>query len=206
MQPIIIATTNPGKAAELGAPLAALGLRALTLADFPHLPEIAETGSTFEENARLKAAATAEATGLVSIADDSGLLVDALQGAPGIYSARYGDDWELLPGESRDGRNIRKLLAAMERVPEPMRQCRFASALVCARPAGAAICASGFWEGLILREARGSGGFGYDPVFLDPDLGKTAAELTREEKNARSHRGRAITALMAQLPAFLQLS
>lgn len=200
---IVLATHNAGKVRELADPLARFGVEVLSLEAFPHIGEIEETGVTFEENACIKAREVARLTGLVSIADDSGLEVDALDGKPGVYSARYSDDWQSLPDESRDDRNIRKLLHELEDVPENKRGCRFVSCMACVRPDGAKMVVRGNWEGTLLHAPRGQNGFGYDPVFFDKDIQKTAAELTRDEKNARSHRGNALRALLAKWQSFM---
>ena len=142
-------------------------------------------------------------TGLVSVADDSGLMVEALDGRPGVYSARYSDDWQSLPGESRDQRNIRKLLHELAGVPEDRRACCFVSCMAAVKPGGAEMVVRGVWEGCLLTAPRGENGFGYDPVFFDPLIGKTAAQLSREDKTARSHRGNALRALLARWEAFM---
>ncbi len=201
---VVLATRNAGKIAELAAPLGAFGVALVGLESFPGIGEIAEDGATFEENALIKARAVALATGLVSVADDSGLVVEALGGAPGIHSARYADDWDLLPGEDRDRRNIRKLLHALREVPAERRACRFVSVMAAVRPDGRELCVRGEWPGRLLTAPRGTNGFGYDPVFFDPAIGRTAAELTREEKTARSHRGRAAAALLARWQEFMR--
>lgn len=201
---IVLATRNPGKIRELAIPLRALGLKVLGLDAFPHLPEVEETGETFEENALLKARAAAAGAGLVAVADDSGLMVDALAGAPGVRSARYGDD--LAPafsGESRDARNIRKILDALAHVPQAQRGARFVTVMAACGPDGAEpLIVRGEWEGHILETPRGSRGFGYDPIFFDPVHRCVAAELTPEEKQSLSHRGRALRALVDRWPAF----
>lgn len=201
---VILATSNPGKVAELATPLATLGVELAGLEALPGLGDIVEDGASFEENALIKARAVAEASGLTSVADDSGLMVDALGGAPGIHSARYADDWPLLPGENRDQRNIRKLLHVMRDIPRDARQCHFVTVMAVVRPDGAAMTVRGEWPGLVLDAPRGGNGFGYDPVFLDPAIGRTAAELSREEKGRRSHRGRAVAALLARWPEFMR--
>lgn len=198
---IVLATRNAGKARELNALLSALDIEVASLVDFPEIGEIEETGETFEENALIKARRVARETGLPALADDSGLVVDALNGAPGVYSARYGDDWEKIEGETRDERNIRKLLAKTANLTN--RKCQFVTVMAAALPAGEEITARGVWEGSLLAEKRGENGFGYDPVFLDPELMKSAAELSRAEKNARSHRGKATRSMIEKLPAFL---
>lgn len=201
---LVLATGNKGKIAELAAPLRHLNIEVLGLADFPGLPPVEETGATFAENALLKARATAAATGLPAVADDSGLCVDALDGAPGIYSARYGSDLPLLPGETKDARNIRKLLAALKDVPEEQRGGSFMCVMAAACPDGWAVTAEGAWKGRLLSAPRGSNGFGYDPVFYIPELGRTVAELSREEKMAMSHRSLALKGLMRLWPEFWQ--
>jgi XTP/dITP diphosphohydrolase len=193
---IVLATRNSGKIKELHDLLSGYGLTVLGLSDYPEIGEIEETGTTFAENAALKARTVAQATGLVALADDSGLVVDALDGAPGVYSARYSD-----PGAT-DARNNEKLLHVLQNVPEQKRGCRFVSLVAAIAPNGAELLAEGRWEGRVLPAPRGNGGFGYDPLFLDLELGKSAAELSREEKNARSHRGRALRALLASWPDF----
>ncbi|OIN99449.1 MAG: non-canonical purine NTP pyrophosphatase, RdgB/HAM1 family [Desulfovibrionaceae bacterium CG1_02_65_16] len=193
---IVLATRNPGKIKELNDLLAGFGLTVLGLGSFPEIGEIEETGTTFAENAALKARTVAQATGLVALADDSGLVVDALDGAPGVYSARFSD-----PGAT-DARNNEKLLDVMKDVPEDARACRFVSLVAAIAPNGEEIFAEGRWEGRVLNAPRGAAGFGYDPLFFDPELGKSAAELAREEKNARSHRGRALRELLKHWPDF----
>ncbi len=199
---VVLATGNKGKIAELAVPLRALGIEVLGLADFPDLPEVEESGSTFAENALLKARTVASATGLVTVADDSGLCVDALGGAPGVHSARYSDDMPALPDESRDARNIRKLLSALRSVEEGKRSGRFVCVMAAARPDGTSITAEGTWEGRILDAPRGSNGFGYDPVFYIPGLDRAVAELSREEKMRISHRANALKKLLELWPAF----
>jgi len=193
---IVLATRNAGKIKELNALLAGFGLRVLGLDDFPEVGEIEETGTTFAENSLLKARTVAQAANLVALADDSGLMVDALSGAPGVYSARYSD-----PGAT-DARNNAKLLDVLKDVPEPLRGCRFVSVVAAVAPNGAQLCAEGRWEGRVLNAPRGAGGFGYDPLFFDAELGKSAAELSPADKNARSHRGRALRSLLKLWPDF----
>ena len=199
---IVLATRNAGKVRELAQVLAAHGLTVLGLDAFPHVPDVEETGTTFEENALLKARTVAELTGLTAVADDSGVEVDALQGAPGVYSARYGADWDLLPGETKDQRNNRKLRHALRDVPTEQRGGRFVCTMAACKPDGTHIVVRGTWEGRMLEESRGDNGFGYDPLFWDEELGRTAAELTRDEKNARSHRGKAVRALLERWTDF----
>ena len=145
------------------------------------------------------ARAVAEALGVAAAADDSGLEVDALGGAPGVYSARYSDDWPAVEGESKDERNNRKLLAELEGVPAEKRTARFRCCMALVIPGGEEIVVSGAWEGSIGFQRAGSNGFGYDPLFIDPELELTGAELTREAKMVRSHRGKALTKLLAEV-------
>ena len=200
---IVLATHNAGKIRELGTMMAAHNLTVVGADAFPDVPDVEETGVTFEENALLKARSVAESTGLVAVADDSGVEVDALQGAPGVYSARYSNDWPPRPDESQDTRNIRKLLHVLRDVPQGKRTGRFVCAMAVCTPAGQHMTVRGTWEGVILDAPRGQNGFGYDPVFFDPTAGKTAAELTQEEKNARSHRGKALRLLLDGWTAFM---
>ncbi len=199
---VVLATRNQGKVRELEEPLRAFGLRVVGLHAFPELPEVEETGATFEENALLKAKTVSRLTGLTAIADDSGLEVDALDGAPGVHSARYSDDMPDLPGGTKDMRNNLKLLAALSSVPLGRRSARFRSVIAVCTPEGKTLVTSGQWEGRIGYAPRGKNGFGYDPLFFDPEIGRTAAELTPEEKMARSHRGQALRELLRLWPSF----
>ena len=194
---LILATRNQGKVRELRDPLARFGFDVQSLPE--DFPEIEENGTTFEENALIKARAVAEALGVAAAADDSGLEVDALGGAPGVYSARYSDDWTAVEGESKDERNNRKLLAELEGVPAEKRTARFRCCMALVIPGGEEIVVSGAWEGSIGFKKAGSNGFGYDPLFIDPELELTGAELTREAKMVRSHRGKALTKLLAEV-------
>ncbi len=193
---IVLATRNAGKVRELAHTLEVYGLTVLGLESFESFEDVEETGLTFEENALLKAHYVAEKTGHVAIADDSGLEVDALDARPGVYSSRYSDDWESLEGESKDARNMRKLLHELQDVPEAKRTARFVCAMAVCTPQGKHMVVRGTWEGRILTSAQGSNGFGYDPVFYDASLERSAAQLSKEEKNARSHRGNALRLLM----------
>jgi XTP/dITP diphosphohydrolase len=192
---ILLATGNRKKAKEIVAILSE-GEGPVTeiasLADFPDLPEPVEDGETFLENARKKARPAAAATGLPTLGEDSGLEVDALGGAPGIYSARYAGE------DAADGDNTRKLLEEMKDVPAGKRGGRYRCVAVLAFPDGREVTPEGSCEGEIAFEPRGTGGFGYDPVFLLPD-GRMMAELAPEEKDALSHRGRALRQLRAKL-------
>jgi XTP/dITP diphosphohydrolase len=190
---VVVATGNPGKLRELGRLLDGLGVRVVPQSEFG-IPEADETGATFVENALIKARHAVAATGLAAIADDSGLVVDALGGRPGVRSARYAGD------DADDSANIDKLLAELESVPDERRNAAFHCTAVFLAPGGGEpIVAEGEWRGRILRERRGDGGFGYDPVFFDPEAGRSSAELSQAEKNARSHRGKALRALVEQL-------
>ena len=191
MQKVVLATGNPGKVRELADLLSAFGLDIVAQTDLG-VESAEETGLTFIENAILKARHAAQITGLPAIADDSGLAVDALGGAPGIYSARYA-------GESASDRdNLEKLLKALDGVPDGERQAQFHCVLVYLRHAEdpTPLVFHGSWAGEITRSAAGEGGFGYDPIFYVPELGKTAAELSKTEKGAVSHRGKALTLLL----------
>ena len=199
----VLASNNLKKRREMGQILQAMGIRVLTMEEAGIHSEPEEDGSTFEENALIKARAVAGITGLISVADDSGLMVEALGGRPGVYSARYSDDWQSLPGESRDQRNIRKLLHELAAVSEGRRACCFVSCMAAVKPDGGEMVVRGTWEGRLLAAPRGENGFGYDPIFFDPLINKTAAQLSREEKNARSHRGNALRALLARWGAFM---
>ncbi len=191
---LVLASGNAGKLAELRELLAGEGFGLRAQSAFG-VGDVDETGLTFVENALLKARHAAAATGLPALADDSGLCVDALGGAPGLYSARYAG-----PGAD-SGRNIERLLRELEGVDDDARGAAFHCCIVLLRHADdpKPIVVEGDWRGRILRAPRGNGGFGYDPVFLDPDSGLTAAELPAARKNAISHRGRALAALRARL-------
>jgi XTP/dITP diphosphohydrolase len=197
MPELLIATHNPGKVGEIRRLLAAAAIAVRGLDDFPHVAEVPETGRTFAENARLKALEYARLTGLPALADDSGLEVDALGGEPGVHSARFA-------GLARDdAANNRKLVEALAAVPPSRRTARFRCHMALAHNGCILAETEGAVEGLILDTPRGTGGFGYDPHFLLPLLGRTAAELTPDEKNALSHRGQALRAMLAQLPPLL---
>lgn len=191
---LVLASGNPGKLREFKALLSPLAYRVSPQSDFS-VTEVDECGLTFIENALLKAREACRISGLPALADDSGLEVDALQGAPGIYSARYA-------GVAKsDDANNRKLLAALDQVPEEQRTARYWCVLVMLRHAEdpVPVVVQVSWEGQILVSPRGEGGFGYDPLFWLPDIGKSVAELSSEMKNRLSHRGRALQALVEQL-------
>jgi len=196
---LVAATTNPGKLREIESILAPLRLEIVPVSTYPGLPEIEEDGTTFEENAVKKARLTAETTGEAALADDSGLEVDHLAGAPGVYSARFA-------GEPKsDAANNAKLLKLLEGVPWEKRAARFRCVIAVAVPGGPMLTAEGTCEGYILYELRGAGGFGYDPLFFVPEFGKTFAELPPEVKNRISHRGAALREIKEKLTEFLKL-
>jgi XTP/dITP diphosphohydrolase len=197
---ILVATTNPGKVRELRA-LLGDQVEWKSLTDFPGIGEVRENGATFAENARKKALGYAQAAGLWTLGDDSGLVVDALGGAPGVNSARFSG--ERAKGADRkvvDRKNMEKLLSLLQGVPKDKRTARFVCCLCLASPEKVLLETRGTLEGIIAEEPAGTGGFGYDPVFLVPQLGQTVAELGEDEKNAISHRGNA----MRQLKPLLQ--
>jgi XTP/dITP diphosphohydrolase len=215
--PLIIATQNADKATEIveifaafsGEPLAAYAIEeagyvldtperiAATVEVLPVLaeaPAVAETGSTLEENARIKAGALADAFGMLAVADDTGLEVDALNGAPGVYSARYAGE------DATYDDNVRKLMHALDDTPDTERTARFATVAMARTADGLETSVRGEVEGVIARRPRGAGGFGYDPVFVPAELdGRTFAEMSSDEKHSVSHRGRAFRALAAAL-------
>lgn len=194
---LLLATNNKGKVEEYRRLLAGVPFRLVTPVEKGIAAEVEETGTTFHENARLKAVYFAEASGLLTLADDSGLEVAALDGEPGVRSARYA-------GEGADGAELcRFLLARMQAVPEGERQARFRCVIAIASPSGKVDYAEGECAGYIAAEPSGQGGFGYDPVFFVPELGKTMAELTMPEKNGISHRGRAAGAAAALLQSMV---
>lgn len=190
----VLATGNQGKVTELQSLLTPLNINIQPQSQF-NTPSVAETGTTFVENAIIKARNASQHCQLPAIADDSGIEVDALNGKPGVYSARYAGD------NASDRDNIHKLLVAMEGVPEVQRSARFHCVLVLMRFASdpTPIIAHGSWEGRITTTIAGSGGFGYDPVFWVPEHNCTAAQLSKAIKNGLSHRGKALNALLQQL-------
>lgn len=191
---IVLASANPKKAAEI---VEILGAHLELVPRPAEVPDVVEDEDTFEGNSRLKAVALVAATGLAAVADDSGLEVDALCGAPGVWSARYAGE-----GAS-DQDNVDKLLAALADRPDPAdRTARFRAVVVLRYPDGAEVVAAGHVDGHIAHAPRGPGGFGYDPVFVPVDGdGRTFGEMTQDEKHAISHRGRALRSLLAQLDA-----
>ncbi|NLW23881.1 MAG: XTP/dITP diphosphatase [Clostridia bacterium] len=184
---LVIATHNKGKLKEFQELLSSLNVQVLSLGNYPEIGEIEETGDTFTENALLKARLTAEKTGLISLADDSGLEVDYLNGLPGVKSARFA-------GEPKsDARNNQKLLQLLEGVPPEKRTARFKCVIAIVKPDRSEYVVEGSCEGIILDQERGTGGFGYDPLFYIPELKTTFAELELALKNKISHRGQAMT-------------
>ncbi len=182
---MVLATRNKDKGRELAALLGDLGIVIKTLAEFPDAPEVIEDGETCEANAVKKAVAIAHYTGLPAVADDTGLEVEALGGRPGVYAARYAGE------DATYEDNWSKLLRELEGVPREKRRARFVTVAALAEPNGSVRTATGLLEGFIAEKPAGTEGFGYDPVFCVPELGKTLAELSPEEKNRISHRGRA---------------
>ena len=203
MVQLLVATKNPGKFAEVEAYLSPLSLGIVSLRNFENYPAVIEDGATFEENAQKKARAFAQTSGLLTLADDSGLEVDALDGAPGIYSARYAGE------AADDSKNNEKLLAAMRAVPESQRTARFVCALALCDPRPGAMQIPTIresCEGRITFEPKGVNGFGYDPLFFYPPFGKTFGEIDREIKATVSHRGKALKKLAKLLPVLVDLS
>ena len=197
MSKIFLATGNQGKVKELASLLAAEQLEIVPQSDF-NVPEVAETGTTFVENAIIKARHAAKITGLPAIADDSGLEVDALNGAPGVYSARYASDVTENPS---DNDNTNKLLNALKNVPDEQRSARFHCVLVYMQHENdpTPLICHGVWQGSISRKKQGEQGFGYDPVFWQSDLQLSSAQLPRDIKNKLSHRGQALAKLVKKL-------
>lgn len=192
-EPVVLATQNRDKIREIRYILAGVEVPFLTFEDFADWPDVEEEGATFKENALIKARAVAAFAGMRALADDSGLQVDYLEGEPGIHSARYA-------GPSGDyGANNRKLLAALEGVPRERRRARFVCWAALVSPKGAEHTAEGVIDGTILEQPRGPGGFGYDPIFVPEGMDRTMSELSEEEKNAMSHRTRALRKLIPYL-------
>jgi len=194
---LLVATTNGKKGEEMRQILSAadLGIEIVSLADYPDAPPVEETGETFMENALLKAEAAAAYSGLVSIADDGGLCIDALGGQPGVKSHRF------LGEEAGFPEKMARILAMMREAPEAQRSCRFQCAVVISAPEGPHYECTGFCEGRIAYEPKGTYGFGYDPIVLLPELGKHMAELMPEEKHRISHRGKALECAVRELRA-----
>jgi XTP/dITP diphosphohydrolase len=193
---LVIATKNPGKTAEIRSLLHGFAVDIRSLSDFGPIPEVEEDGTTFDENAYKKSSFTARVLGLPALADDSGIVVEALNGAPGVYSARYGGE-----GLS-DADHCRKLLAEMQ--GSTRRRAVFECVISLAVPCGPALTYEARCEGLLAEAPAGENGFGYDPVFFYPPLGKTFAQMTPEEKNRVSHRGKALNELRAEFGKVIQ--
>lgn len=195
MKEIVIASYNKGKVAEFKKALAHLPVTVLSLADFDRIPEAVETGSTFAENAVLKARHYQEYTKKACLADDSGLAVAALNGAPGVLSARYAGE------QASDTQNNEKLLAAMQRITD--RQARFCCVLAFLDTDDTLLTTEGYCEGILLQAPRGTGGFGYDPLFFIPALNKSMAEISLEKKNKISHRGMAVRHMVDKMAGYM---
>lgn len=198
MKEVLIATNNLGKKKDFQALFNPLGIEVLTLNDLDTPIDVEETGTTFEENAILKAETVAKLLGKTVIADDSGLEIDALDGAPGVYSSRYAGN------NSTDDENIDKALKALQGVEEANRTARFRCVLAVAGPDRETIIFTGSCEGIITSQRQGENGFGYDPIFYVPIKKQTMAELTAIEKSEISHRGAALEKLQAALPTMIE--
>lgn len=195
---LVIATRNKHKVEEIGDILSGLDVELVLSSEFPDVPDVEEDGATLEANAVKKACVVSDATGLPALADDTGLEVDALGGAPGVYSARYSGE----PPDYR--RNNDKLLRELDGVPEAERTARFRCVVALARPGADVTTVEGVTAGRILTERRGAGGFGYDPLFLPEGHERTYAEMSAAEKNALSHRGKAVRAARGLVEAALR--
>ena len=195
---LVLATRNRHKGEELGALLGDLGVRIRTMDEFPDVPDVIEDGNTCEANAIKKAKAVSKATGLLAVADDTGLEVDALGGRPGVYAARYAGEHASYED------NWRKLLQELSGVPHNRRTARFLTVAAMASPSGEVQVVTGQLQGVITEEPVGARGFGYDPVFFVPELGKTLAELSAEEKNRISHRAKAFAQVRKMLQNRIQ--
>ena len=194
---LILATRNKGKLKEIQVLLSDLDINIMSLDEAENAPHVVEDGKTFMENAFKKAKVIAEATGIMALADDSGLEVDALDGAPGVYSARYSGE------NASDASNNEKLLANLEGVSSGKRGAHFSCVIIVYHPSGQWISTEARCEGEITNKIIGDQGFGYDPVFYLPSINRTMAQLSPEEKNSLSHRGKALEKLKAELPNFL---
>lgn len=195
MRALLLATGNPGKVREFETALAPLGVTIVGLDCLEDRTEVEETGDTFEANARLKAEGYSQRTDLMTIAEDSGIEVDALGGAPGVHSARYG-------GEGLDDRGrLEKMLEKLKGIAPEFRTARYRAVIAVARNGKTLATFSGTAEGRILEATQGTGGFGYDPIFFHEASGRTFAEMTREEKQPLSHRGDAVRKLIHSLPS-----
>ncbi|TGV13082.1 XTP/dITP diphosphatase [Mesorhizobium sp. M00.F.Ca.ET.186.01.1.1] len=193
LKKVVLATRNQGKVKEFNRLFAEYGWEGISLAEYEGVPEVVEDGETFEANALQKAIEISTYLNLPALGDDSGLEVDALDGRPGVYSARYAGE------EATDEQNWRKLLTELDNVPMEQRTARFRCTLALVIPGEEPIIATGACEGMIAREPKGANGFGYDPVFYIPELNKQMAELLPEEKNQISHRAKAMQKLLELL-------
>jgi XTP/dITP diphosphohydrolase len=198
MKEIVVATSNKGKVAEIALALANLPVTVLDLSNFIDIPEAVENGDSFAENARIKAEHYVKYTGKACLADDSGLEVDILEGAPGIYSARFAGE------DANDDANNQKLIVELAGVVPERRTARFRCVLVFADLDGSTITTEGVKEGVIGQEKRGLGGFGYDSLFYLPEMGKTMAECSKAEKNEISHRGQALKIMTSRLEEYVR--
>lgn len=196
MDTIVLASNNKGKIREFADLLRPLGLEVKPLSDFPQIGDIVEDGETFLDNALIKARTVCKATGLVAVADDSGIEVDHLDGRPGVYSARFAGDGH------DDHANNEKLLAELKGVPDEKRTARYRCVMAAVAPNGVEMHTEGSYEGRIGHEYRGNGGFGYDVIFVDPELGCHVAEISAEKKHSRSHRGKAIRRMLDKWEEF----
>ncbi len=205
---ILLASTNQGKLVELSELLGTINekIEWVCLKAYPDIPEVVENGDTFAENARKKALGYAKATGLWTLADDSGLVIDALDGQPGVYSARYAADECGGNRETIDTANYKKVLAELKDTPDEERMARFMCCLCLASPEKILLETEGAVEGVINRAPLGENGFGYDPIFYIPSLDKTAAQLNKQQKNRISHRGNAIGKLKPLLEDLLRVN
>jgi XTP/dITP diphosphohydrolase len=190
---VVLASKNKGKIREINEILKSVlpGIEVKGLEEYPEIGDISETGATFEENALIKARAVSQKTGLIAIADDSGLVVPALDGKPGVYSARYAGE------KATDRENNSRLSKKMKNLKGDERRGAFICVMAAVSPDGRELVVKGEWQGLIASEPLGSSGFGYDPLFTDPDLNLRAAQMTGSQKNSRSHRSKALKKLAA---------
>jgi XTP/dITP diphosphohydrolase len=202
MLSVVLASRNKGKIREINEILKSVlpGILIKGLDEYPDIGDIPETGSSFEENALIKAQAVSEKTGLIAIADDSGLVVPALKGEPGVYSARYAGE------KATDHENNLLLLMKMKDLQGDERQAAFICVMAAVSPEGGKLLVKGEWAGFIAQEPRGDKGFGYDPLFYDPELKLHSAEMPAEQKNRRSHRGKALKDFSTKLENFINQS
>lgn len=196
MDTIVLATNNKGKIRELSVMLEPFGLKVKALSEFPEIGDIPETGDTFKENAFIKARTVAKITGLVAVADDSGIEIDALDGRPGVYSARYAGE------ECDDQKNNEKMLEEMKDIPEEKRTGRYRCVMAVSAPNGTEIDTDGAYDVVVGHDFKGDNGFGYDYIVIDPEANCHVAELDAKIKNSRSHRGKAMQKLLKLWPDF----